>query len=50
MCDLPDGLREGVDDDGGPAVAEALDGEVVVVLGIFSGVPKPNDDAVVGKV
>ena len=50
MCDLPDSLSQGVDDDGGSAVAEAFDGEVVGLLGTFNGVPEADDDAVVGKV
>ena len=37
--DLPEGLGESVDDDGGFAVAEALDGEVGSLLGIVGGVP-----------
>ena len=50
VCDLPDGLGEGVDDDGGSAAAEALDGEVGGLVGVFGGVPEADDDAVVGKV
>ena len=50
LRDMPDGLSEGVDDDGGFAVAEALDGEVVGLVGVVGGVPKADDDAVVGKV
>jgi hypothetical protein len=50
MCDLPDRLGQGVDDDAGFAVAEALDGEVVGLVGVFSGVPKADDDAIVCKV
>lgn len=49
MCDLLEGLREGVDDDVGFAAAKALDGEVGLV-GFFGGVPEANDDAVVGQV
>ena len=37
--DLPDGLGESVDDDGGFSVAEALDGEVRGLVGVFGGVP-----------
>ena len=50
VCDLPDGLSEGVDDDRGSAVAEALDGEIVGLIWIFSWIPKPDNDAVLGKV
>ena len=49
LCDLPDGLSQGVDNDGGPAVAEPLGGKVVSLIGIFKGAPKANDDAVMGK-
>ena len=37
--DLPDGLGESVDDDGGFADAEALDGEVGGLVWIFGCVP-----------
>jgi len=47
--DLLEGLGEGVDDDVGFAAAKALDGELGLV-GVFSGVPEANDDAVVGQV
>ena len=50
VCDLPDRLGQGVDNDGGSAVAEALDGEVVGLVGVFGGVPKADDDAIVWKV
>src|SRR5277367_3461315 len=50
VCDLPNRLAQGVDNDGGSAVAEALDGEVVGLIGVFGGVPKADDDAIVWKV
>jgi hypothetical protein len=50
VCDLPDRLGQGVDDDCGSAVAEALDGEVVGLVGVFGRVPKADDDAIVWKV
>ena len=48
--DLPDRLGQGVDNDGGSAVAKALDGEVVGLVRVFGGVPKSDDDAIVWKV
>lgn len=48
--DLLEGLGEGVDDDVGLAVAEAFDGQLGSLFGIFGSVPQANDDAVVGKV
>jgi hypothetical protein len=50
VCDLPDRLGQGVDNDGGSAVAKALDGEVVGLVRVFGGVPKSDDDAIVWKV
>jgi hypothetical protein len=47
--DLPEGLGESVDDDGGLAVAEALDGEVGGLFGVVGGVPQADDDAIVGQ-
>ena len=49
MGDLLESLGEGVDDDVGFPAAKALDGELGLV-GVFSGVPEANDDAVVGQV
>ena len=48
--DLPEGLSESVDDDGGLAVAEALYGEVGSLFGVVGGVPQADHDAVVGQV
>lgn len=39
-----------MNDYGGFAAAEALDGLLGALLGIVGGVPKTNDDAVVGQV
>ena len=39
VCDLPDRLGQGVDNDGGSAVAEALDGVIVGAVVVFRGVP-----------
>ena len=50
VIDLFEGLGEGVDDDSGSSVAEALDGEVGGLVGIVGGVPETDDDAIVGKV
>jgi hypothetical protein len=50
LCDLPDRLGQGVDDDRGSPVADAVDGEVVDLVGLFHWVPKGDDDAVVRKV
>jgi hypothetical protein len=50
VCGLSDRLGEGVDNDGGSTVAEALDGEVVGLVRVFGGVPKADDDAIVWKV
>ena len=50
LGDLLEGLGESVDDDGGFAAAEALDGVFGGLVGIFGGVPETDDDAVVGKV
>lgn len=49
-CDLPEGLSESVYDDGGLAVAEALDGEVGGLFGVVGGVPQADHDAIVGQV
>ena len=49
VCDLPHGLTQGVDDGGGSAAAEALDGEIVGLVGVLHGTPKPDDDPVAGK-
>ena len=49
-CDLPEGLSESVNNDGGFAAAEALDAKVVGLIGVFGGVPEADDDAVLGKV
>jgi hypothetical protein len=48
--DLPEGLSESADDDGGFAVAEALDGEVGSLVGVVGGVPEADHDAIVGQV
>ena len=45
--DLLKGLGEGVHDGVGLAVAEALDGQLGGLFGVFGGVPQANDDAVV---
>ena len=50
VCGLSDRLGEGVDNDGGSTVAEALDGEVVGLVRVFGGVPKADGDAIVWKV
>ena len=47
--DLAEGLSESVDDDGGLAVAEALDGEIGSLFGVVGGVPQADDDAIVGQ-
>ncbi len=48
--DLAQGLGQGVDDYCGFACSEALDGEFGGLVGVFAGVPKADDDAVVGEV
>ena len=50
VCDLLECLGEGVDDDGGFAVAEALDEEFRGLVGIFGWAPEADDNAVVGQV
>ena len=48
--DLLQSLGEGVDDDVGLADAEALDGQLGSLFGVFGTVPQADDDAVVGQV
>ena len=50
VIDLLEGLGEGVDDQSGSSIAEALDGEVGGLLRIVGSVPETDDDAVVGQV
>jgi hypothetical protein len=50
LRDLLKSLTESVDDDVWFAVAESLDDLLWVLLGIVGGVPKANDDAIVGQV
>ena len=50
VCDLPNGLGQSVDYGRRTAAAEALDGEIVRLVGVFGGVPNADDDAVVRKV
>ena len=50
LSDLLKCLSESGDDESWSAVAEALDGEVGGLVGIFGGVPQADDDAVVGQV
>jgi hypothetical protein len=47
--DLLQGLGQGAHDDVGFAAAEAFDGELGGLVGVFSWVPEADDDAVVGE-
>jgi hypothetical protein len=47
--DLLQGLGQGADNDVGFAAAEAFDGELGGLVGVFGWVPEADDDAVVGE-
>lgn len=50
LGDLLKGLGERIDDGGGFAWAEALEGDVGGLVGFFGCVPEADDDAVVREV